>query len=233
MKQAVKEFVKIIQKYEMDYDQIIKTAKQAREELGIKKPKRCKSPSQLPTFTELKRFFSIIERKSVIDKILMKLMLYTGIRTFELTGIKIKNIDFSESGKERIWIKRKGGGKNYILIPNVLTDILKLYIQETAKKNIYLFESRYHKPYTERGIRKKFERFREEAEISRNVRAHNFRHFILSYLGADGFTQQQLKNISGHKSAKSLDIYVEKNPETVRKAFNKEISELENKLFGE
>lgn len=232
MKAAVKEMIKLIQKYGLTYDQISEVCKQARKELKIARPKRRQIQSQLPTFNEIRQFFKIIETKSLVDKLMMKFLFYTGIRTFELVNIEIKNIDFSVIGKEKIWIRRKGGTDSYILIPEVLKDMLKLYLETEAKKNVYLFESSYHKKYTERGIRKKIERYRAEAGISHNVRAHNFRHAILSYLGGKGWRQQQLKNISGHSSTTSLDIYVERNPETVREIYNDAIYSLEKEIFN-
>ena len=224
---AIKEFVKIIRKYELTYDNTVSYMREARKICEIDSPKRNSIVPKLPTMEELQKFLAVVEKKSIADKLMMELLLYTGIRSFELCGIELKNIDLIQ---EKIYIHRKRNLDNYIVIPKIMKDLIRMHIDSSPKRK-YLFESAFNRAYTPRAIRYKFTKYREEAGVSDAIHAHNFRHFIITYLASKGWTTQELKKLSGIKNSKNLDIYVNMNPDTIKNQYNLALLDLEKALL--
>lgn len=230
-KTVVNEFVRIIRKYELSYDQAISYSKEARSICELSAPKKRKSTKQQPTTEEIRKFFKTVEKKSITDRLIMKILLYMGLRTKELVNIKIKDLEL-EPGSEKLYARRKRGENKYFVIPHQLVESLKIYIETIAKKNVYLFESKFHKKYNERSIRLKFQKYREEAEISKNVHPHAFRSAIITFLSSEGWSTRQIQLVSGHSSSSSVDIYDKNNPEGIRNKLNQSINSFEKKLLG-
>lgn len=230
MKKVVNELVKFIQKHQLSYDQFNNVCREARKICALEPPARKKATKRLPSYSDIKRFLSVISSKNIIDKLMMKMLLYMGMRTFELTRIEIKNIDFSLAGKEKIYMSRKGGFNKEFVIPRQLIDLLQLYLATEGKSNIYLFESKYHVKYSERTIRWKFQKYRGEAGIDSDITPHDFRRALITHLSSEGWTSRQIKLVSGHNSTASVDIYDRNNPEKIREKLNDSIAELERNL---
>ena len=225
MKQKIiKKIEKIIAENELSYFQASNYFRTAMKNLNLKRPKKKPVSPIVPTNTEIKKFLQIVDKKDSKDKLMMKILLFMGLRSFELVNLKINNLDFT-SGKQVMKIKRKGGAEKVMPIPTVLSDELKLYVSE-LKNREYVFESKFRKPFTTRSIRQKFQIYRREAGISESVKPHSFRKKLLTTLAEEGWNIPAIQNISGHENAGSLKHYIEKNPETVREAYNKATSKL-------
>jgi integrase len=85
------------------------------------------------------------------DVVLVKTLLYTGVRVAELVRIRIDDGDLDAC---RIRITQGKGGKDRaVLFPDAFKETLALHIG--AQRRIgaaYLFESSWKKPYSERGV---------------------------------------------------------------------------------
>lgn len=226
-KKAVQEMAALFQRYRLTCDQAISYAKEAREQVGLRPPKRPDKQKKLPTRDEIRRFLQVVEQQNIEDKLMMKILLYMGIRVSELVKIRMDDIDFTP-GQEKIYTTRKAGRNLYLAIPVQMTDILKLYHQN-HRDQVYLFESRIgnHKALTTEAIRKKMRKYREQAGVGTHFHPHTFRHALLTYLAGKGWTPHELQQISGHASPDTLRHYVHMNPEITRQNLNREIAELE------
>ena len=74
-------------------------------------------------------------------------------------------------------------------------------------KATYLFESTWNNKYTDRGIRKIFEKYSEKANLSHSISPHKLRHYLLTWLKKQGIDDALIQPYSGHESRKSLEIY--------------------------
>jgi integrase/recombinase XerD len=86
--------------------------------------------------------------------------------------------------------------------------LLGLHMQQMHQKEaIYLFESvRKHK-YSDRGVRRMLERYATAADISHSLSPHKWRHFLFTWLKAQGIDDALIQPYSGHESRQSLEIY--------------------------
>lgn len=219
MRQAVvAKLVEIIRQEKLSYEDFIEASSEARKVAQLKKKKTVTILKPIPNEKEIVRFINTIELKSQKHALMIRVLIYTGIRCRELTTLKIEDLDLTP-GKETAYIHRKAGRDKTIVIPSVIAPMLRMYIEENGK-NVYLFESSFHRQYTTRGIRKMVQKYRESAELSGVIHPHNFRHFILTFLGEAGFTDSQLQLVSGHDKRESLSIYIDKNPRAVRGLIN-------------
>lgn len=91
------------------------------------------------------------------DMIIVKTLLYTGIRVSELIRLKIEDVDFDRC-QLRI-ISGKGKKDRIVPFPKSFRETLALHISNANKnKQLNLFESSWKKPYSDRGIRKMLEK---------------------------------------------------------------------------
>lgn len=224
---AVDAMIALIREYELSYDEFIECGKLAREAMELTRPGRKQVVKPIPSLDDVKKFMGVIERASTTDALMMKLLLVMGIRSVELVRIRIEDID-TTPGAERIFVRRKGGLDKWFVIPAKLSGLLRMYL-ESAQKQVYLFESGYHQPYTTRAIRMKIQRYRQQAGIGDVIHAHNFRHLILTLLAAEGWSDSELQLVSGHSSRTSLDRYLHNNPEMIRGKINQAV----NRMLGE
>jgi integrase/recombinase XerD len=198
---------KQLHKENPDYNYLRELFRQLRQELDISAlPKEKKLP-YVPTEDEIKKYYSVVwQSKNMKDVIIIKTLLYTGVRVSELINIKIEDLDLERC---QIRINQGKGKKDRIVpFPENFKEVLAVHIDPITRKGvIYLFESSYKRPYTDRGIRKILEKYTKEAEITRSISPHKLRHFLFTWLKKQGLDDALIQPFSGHDSRKSLEIY--------------------------
>lgn len=215
---VVAAMVELIKEHQLSYEEFVECGKHAREMMQLNRPRRKNVMKPIPSLDEVKKFLGIIERADTSDALMIKLLLFLGIRSVELTRIRIEDID-TTPGAERIFMHRKGGQDKWFVVPGKLSSLLRMYLSG-CEKQVYLFESGYHRAYTTRAIRSKIQKYREQAGIGDVLHAHNFRHMLLTLLAAEGWTDSELQLVSGHASRTNLDKYTHLNPELIRVKLN-------------
>jgi hypothetical protein len=90
--------------------------------------------------------------------------------------------------------------------PAAFREALALHIDtQRAKGAGFLFESSWKKPYSTRGVRKLLTRYAAAAGIAHPVSPHRLRHFLLSWLTAQGIDDALIQPYSGHEHRQSLE----------------------------
>ncbi|MBF0227883.1 MAG: tyrosine-type recombinase/integrase [Desulfobacterales bacterium] len=181
-----------------------------RQELDLKgKNSKNKKLPNILTEDELIRFYEAVWNDSNrIHMIMIKVLLYTGIRNFELTNIKIEDMDL-KSLKCRI-DNGKGKKDRYVPLPLFFRGELNQYISiQKEKGSIYLFETNRKNKFTTRWIREIVKRYAIKAGINKKIHPHLFRHQLLTFLTQKGIIDSKVQLISGHKNRESLSIYQE------------------------
>jgi integrase/recombinase XerD len=199
---------KLLIKQRPDSNYIKKVFQYVREDLHLKRGKgKEKRLPELMTDDELKRFFDAVWKASNrTHMVMLKLLLYTGIRNAELVKLTIKDVDLDFF---RIRIDHGNGDKDrYVLFPSHFRGELSQYISiQEDKGAVYLFESNRCDKFTTRWIREIVKRYALEAGITKKIHPHLFRHQILTFLTSKGIVDAKIQTISGHANRESLSIY--------------------------
>ena len=219
MEKLANEFAKIIRREGLDYNNFNRVCKMCRKVAGLKPPKRKEFAHELPSDAELHQFLDVLAKAPLKQELMIKLLWFTGIRNFELCGIKMEDV-YLDDEHGRIYIHGKGGSNGYVAIPQVLIRDINKYLKD-VEGNIWLFESRVGSPYTTAGFRAIVRKYRKVAGVSDNVYPHKFRHLYLTK-GADlGGTEYDIMTLGRHRRSSSSSIYVNRNIEKVRGLANK------------
>ena len=137
---------------------------------------------------------------------LIKTLLYTGVRVAELVAIRIDDIDLDAC---RIRITQGKGGKDrYVPFPAAFKETLALHLAAAHTKGaVFLFESSWKKPYSTRGVRAMLARYAAKAGLDHNMPPHRLRHFLFTWLKTQGIDDALIQPYSGHTTRTSLEIY--------------------------
>lgn len=206
-KKMAKKVSKLFKAQNPNYDYLRDVFRFVRKELNIRITTIPKRLPYVPTEDEIKRFYNAFWESSETKHILIiKVLLYTGVRVSELVNIKIYDIDLSNC---RIKINQGKGQKDRVVpfAPN-FKETLALHLRQCKTENReYLFESGFRRQYTDRGIRKILMRYTKIAGISRSISPHRLRHFLFTWLKTKGIDDALIQPYSGHAKRDSLEIY--------------------------
>lgn len=222
-KNIVKKISKILRDERPDYIYLRDLFKKIREELSIEVTTKAKKLPYVPTEDDLKRYYGLVwQTRNIKHMVLMRILLYTGVRVQELVSIKIGDIDFDRC---QIRINQGKGGKDRIVpFPHDFRETLILFVTtEKAKGAHYLFESNRKQPFTTRGIRKILADYAAKAGIQQSISPHKMRHFLFTWLKKQGIDDALIQPYSGHETRQSLEIYSKLSLSKAQEAYNKEI----------
>ena len=140
----------------------------------------------MPTEAEIRAFYDAVwKARRASDVILIKTLLYTGVRVSELVQIRIADVDLDAC---RIRITQGKGGKDRVVpFPPAFKETLALHIDAQRRAGaVFLFESSWKKPYSDRGVRKILARYTQAAGITASISPHTLRHFLFTWLKTQG-----------------------------------------------
>ena len=170
--------------------------------VGTPAPKRAYGTAE-----ELRRYYAAVWRaRRTGDVVLIKTLLYTGVRVSELIHIRLDEVDLDRC---QIRITQGKGKKGRVVpFPNAFKETLGIHMATMATTGAaYLFESVRKKPYSDRGVRRMLERYAQAAGLTRTISPHQLRHFLLTWLKKQGIDDALIQPYSGHASRQSLEIY--------------------------
>lgn len=207
VREKAKQIALLLSQEQPDYDYLRQLFRHLRKELSVSVPKAEKTIKKIPSQEDIEKFYNVLKNDSHSkNKIMLQTLLYTGVRVCELVAIKITDVDFKTC---QIQIQ-KGvrGQKRIVFFPSIFKEPLEK--QALGIKNrggVYLFESSWNKPYTDRGIRKIMSIYSKRAGIDTPLSPNTIRTFLLSWLKEQGIEDDTLLLYSGHESRYALDQY--------------------------
>ena len=156
------------------------------------------------------------------DYCIITLFLNCGIRLSELVGINISDIDFYEN---RMKVLGKGNKERMIYLNEACIDALNKYLvirrdNQKAKTEPALFISNQNKRISKRRVQQIVENTLTAAGLDgKGITTHKLRHtaatLMYQYGDADVLT---LKELLGHASVATTEIYTHLSNENVRNA---------------
>lgn len=190
-----------------DYAYLKEVFRQLRAELGVEVTTTPKTLPYVPSEDEIRCYYQTVwaARRSG-DIVLIKTLLYTGVRVAELVAIRLNDVDLDAC---RIRITRgKGGKTRSVPFPATFKETLALHINTMRDKGApFLFESSWKRPYSTRGVRAMLARYAAKAGLAHNMPPHRLRHFLFTWLKTQGIDDALIQPYSGHASRTSLEIY--------------------------
>jgi integrase/recombinase XerD len=190
-----------------DYVYLKKVFRHLREELGVEVERAPKKLPRVPTEQEIRCFYDAVwNARRGRDVVMIKTLLYTGVRVSELVSIRIGDVDLDRC---RIRIEQGKGKKDrYVPFPASFKETLALHIDAQKQADAgHLFESSWKKPYSDRGVRKILARYATTAGIEGPISPHRLRHFLFTWLKTQGIDDALIQPYSGHATRQSLEIY--------------------------
>jgi integrase/recombinase XerD len=222
-KEIVKKISKILRDERPDYVYLRDLFRKVREEFNVSVSTKSKKLPYVPTEEELRKYYKLVwKTRDMKHLMLIKIMLYTGVRVQELVHIRINEIDFDRS---QIRITHGKGDKNRIVpFPHDFGETLTLFVNNEQDKGAsYLFESCRKKPFTTRGIRKILALYSAEAGMPQSISPHKLRHFLFTWLKKQGIDDALIQPYSGHETRQSLEIYSKLSLADAQEAYDKAI----------
>lgn len=191
------------------------------KDLEVPTPKRA-----LPKFLSLDESMRLLNASdsadSVRDYCIITMFLNCGIRLSELVGINISDIDFYEN---RMKVLGKGNKERMIYLNPACIDALTKYLSirtenKKASAEPALFISNQNKRISKRRVQQIVENTLKAAQLDgKGITTHKLRHtaatLMYQYGNADILT---LKEVLGHSSVSTTEIYTHLNEEKVRNA---------------
>lgn len=206
-KKKARELAKYLRSERPDYNYLKSVFRCLREELDVEIPAPSRKLPDTPSEDEVRRYYEAVwHTRNVGDMVLIKTLLYTGVRVSELIKIRLDDVDFARC---QIRINKGKGAKDRIVpFPVSFKETLALHADGMRKKGAtYLFESSWKKPYSDRGVRKMLTRYAEAAGLKRPISPHKLRHFLFTWLKKQGIDDALIQPYSGHASRQSLEVY--------------------------
>jgi len=206
-KEVVKKICKILRQERPDYIYLRDLFKQVRNEFSLEVTHKPKRLPYVPMEKELKQYYQAVwDTKNVKHMVMIKVLLYTGIRAQELVNIQITDIDFDQC---QIRINQGKGSKDRIVpFPKSFRETLMLFTNtEKSNGSVHLFESNRKKAFTTRGIRKILANYATQAGMEESISPHKLRHFLFTWLKKQGIDDALIQPYSGHETRQSLEVY--------------------------
>ena len=190
-----------------DYIYLKEVFRHLRGELGVGVQREPKRLPYVPTDQEVRNYYEAVWQARRSDDIVMiKTLLYTGVRVSELVAIRLADVDLDAC---RIRVNLGKGSKDRVVpFPPTFRETLVLHMDQMRSRGAsYLFESNWKRPYSTRGVRALLARYAHKAGLSHNMAPHRLRHFLFTWLKTQGLDDAFIQPYSGHASRKSLEIY--------------------------
>ncbi|MCF2876320.1 MULTISPECIES: tyrosine-type recombinase/integrase [unclassified Tenacibaculum] len=159
--------------------------------------------------------------ESIRDRLIVELLYSTGVRRTELINIKEKDVDFV---KKVIKVLGKRNKERYIMLLPTVLDTLNQYIDLKkdyelenvaelliTKKGVKIYETLVY-----RIINAYFSRVSTKAKKS----PHILRHAFATHLLNNGASLDSVKELLGHSSLASTQVYTHNNLEQIKKVYN-------------
>lgn len=189
----------------------------------IKSIEKEKKPiAYLDPDTEYQLFLNTVDKMSwkknscARNKVMLKILLLTGIRVNELTNIKKKDVALNNNIYE-ISIIGKGNKKRYVYISkNILNDDLEFLLNSS---NSFLFATRTGKKINDRYLNTITEQVLEHANIPKKEKngPHMLRHSCATWLNVvAGYDISKLQAYMAHEDISTTKKYVHLNEKVVR-----------------
>ncbi len=154
------------------------------------------------------------------DRAVMEILYATGVRSSELSEMRVENVNFQE---KTIKIKGKGKKERIVLFNDSAKKKLLRYM--TQERNALLADIPDHgilfinhtgTQLTPRSVQRVCERFRACLPVDRPLTPHKLRHSFATHLLNHGANLRVVQELLGHNSLTTTEIYTHVSPQQLK-----------------
>lgn len=196
----------------------------------VRLPKRQKVHPVFITEIELKKINGYVKNDIVRD--FVTIAFYTGMRLNEVVNLTWKNVDLGGRiitvGDEDF--ETKGKNQRYIPICEealaALTNLLPkppfvIPLDKSGRNCTYVFTKTNGKKYTGDYFSRRFKRACKAAGMDKGIHFHTLRHSFASNLAQKSVSLYTIKELLGHSSISTTEIYAHLNMDSLKEAIKK------------
>ncbi len=179
----------------------------------INNPKKEKKLPNFLTYQEFEDLIFSIDNNDIYakrNKLILELLLASGLRVSELVNIKLEDIDINNKS---IRVVGKGS-KERIVYFNLHTETsLKDYLDNSRskllknRKSSYLFINNKSTKLTREGVFEIINKIATKANIKHHLSPHVLRHTFATFLLNEGADIRSVQTLLGHESLSTTQIY--------------------------
>lgn len=155
---------------------------------------------------------------------ILTLLYETGARVSELINIKLNDINFNNT--PYIILHGKGNKTRSVPISRDVSNMLKIYLNRfnINEQDDYILKNRLNYKITRDGVQYIIDTYVNKAKekypnyYNSKITNHSFRHSKAMHLLEAGVNLVYIRDILGHKSITTTEVYAKTNPEIKRKA---------------
>ncbi len=153
------------------------------------------------------------------DQAILELFYSTGLRLSELLGMNISDID---EEKQSARVLGKGNKERIVMIGKVALNSINCYLSKQGKSlrssfDDPLFVNNKGDRLSKRTLQRRIKRYLVETTNSGSV--HTLRHTFATHLMERGADILTVKELLGHSSLSTTQIYTRVNPEMIKKVY--------------
>lgn len=155
------------------------------------------------------------------DLAILKLFLGTGIRSSELSNLRVKDIEFRTKGVGYCRIKRKGGDENLVPVNLKVLFAIRTYLgkRQELKPEQYVFLSKNNQQMRQNTIYYLVKHYLHAAGIEKKKWGpHILRHTVGVTLRRRGIDLAVIQHLLGHKKLETTAIYLNVESQDLEKA---------------
>ena len=180
---------------------------------NIKRPKKERRIPEVLTKEEVRSLLGSLDSEK--SELMVTLLYACGLRVSELTGLKVKDMNF----EEKIGHVRQGKGKKDRIfnIPQSLIKKLQKQVQsQMENKQEHLF-SGFNGELSSRNIQKIVAKAAAKAQIKKSVHPHTLRHSFATHLLENDIDIRKIQELLGHADLNTTQIYTHVSQEELKK----------------
>lgn len=159
------------------------------------------------------------------DRAILEVLYSSGVRVSELTGLNLRDVDFSEG---TIRVLGKGGKPRIALLGSFAIDALKRYLsfaRQDAAPDEPLFIGRCggrgKKHITQRMVQRLVRKYTLASGINKTPTPHSLRHTFATHLLDRGVDLRTIQELLGHANLSTTQRYTSVSMERLMSAYDK------------
>ncbi|MDD4187167.1 MAG: tyrosine-type recombinase/integrase [Bacilli bacterium] len=190
--------------------------------------KGMKEEKRLPNYFKYDEFILMLDSLkedtplNMRNRLILELLLATGIRVSELVNIKLSDISLKT---KEIKIYGKGKKERIVFFGNYSAEVLDKYLSFARGKLLknkisdYLFINNLGGKLTDRGVRGIIDKIIKTSGVKSKVSPHTFRHTFATIMLKEGCNIKSVGDLLGHSSLNTTSIYTHLTNEEVRRVY--------------
>jgi site-specific recombinase XerD len=189
----------------------------ARTQLRVREPRRL--PRGLDS-SETKALLGSFRTDR--DRAIAGLMLFSGLRSAEVLGLEVSDVDI---GRGWVRVIGKGDKERRVPLDPDVASLVQTYLlaerAETASKRLFVVSKGPHRgqPLSAEGLRRVFRYHREIAGVPAG-HPHALRHSFGTALAEAGIDVSVMQALMGHDHVDSVAAYIHLSPAHVRRSYD-------------